>query len=220
MSFTSHTDSFTDGVNRVIGWDFTTQTTPLFLTALGFFDEGQNGLLVAHEVALYDTSSQSLITSVTVPGGTGAGLDGFFRTVGVAPVALSPNTTYTLAATLPANADRWVWDDGVAGVSINSISTDPDITTGNLPARFIDVSSTLAFPNNRITDLVPGDPRNWFIGPNATVSTVPEPSSAILLLFGALFCFRRRSIRVQERNGSSITTDAPFISNRSRRFVT
>ena len=34
-----------------------------------------------------------------------------------------------------------------------------------------------------------------------TVGTVPEPSSTILLLSGALFCLRRRSLRTHERNG-------------------
>ncbi len=44
LSFTSHTGSFTDGTNRVIGWDFTTGSTPVSATALSFFDDGQNGL--------------------------------------------------------------------------------------------------------------------------------------------------------------------------------
>ena len=192
LDFASHTNSFTDGVNRVIGWDFTTGATPLYLTSLSFFDEGQDGLLVPHTVGLYHTTFTVLLAAATIPSGTAAPLDGFFRTVAITPLLLPPNTTFTVAGTWPGNSDPWVWDDNVLGVAMNGIVTDPNITTGTAPARFNDTTATLTFPANPITNLNPTDPRNWFVGPNVGVSTVPEPTSALLLLSGAAAFLRRR----------------------------
>lgn len=45
----------------------------LTVSALGFHDEGGNGLLTSHEVGIYDLS-QTLLGSVTIPAGTGATL--------------------------------------------------------------------------------------------------------------------------------------------------
>jgi hypothetical protein len=183
INFTSVTGTFSDSIHRVIGWDFTTTSTQVYLTGLSFFDAGQDGLLGSHQVALYDTTTKALITSATVPAGSAATLDGFFRTVVVSPVALALNHSYTIAATWNANSDPWVWDDGLLGVSMTGFTSAPWIVTGTQPGRYNDFTSLLAFPNNQIADS-----RNWFVGPNGVLSlAVPEPSGALLLALGCAF---------------------------------
>lgn len=189
IDFSSVTDTFADGVDRVVGWDFTTQSTQVYLTSLSVFDAGQDGLLGSHQVALYDTTTKALITSTIIPAGTGGYLNGFFRSVDITPVALDLNHTYTLAATWTASSDPWVWDDGLLGVSMNGFTSSPWITTGSSSARYNDFTSTLAFPNTQI-----GDSRSWFVGPNGLISlAAPEPSRALLLALGvAVGIVRRR----------------------------
>ena len=48
--------------------------------------------------------------------------------------------------------------------------------------------------------LEPLNNESWGVD-NVRVSTVPEPSSAALLVSGIAFCIRRRSLRTNERNG-------------------
>lgn len=178
IDFTGHSGFYSDGTDRVIGWDFTTGSSPVFLTELGFFDRDKNGLVVAHDVGLYNTATTELIASASIPSGTAATLNSFFRTVSITPVALSPNTTYTIAGSMPNNTDSWIWDDGILGISIDTLVANPLITTGTLPGRYLPFTATLSFPSSQI-----GDSRNFFIGPNATI-VLPEPSTGMLLILG------------------------------------
>jgi hypothetical protein len=186
IEFTGYTGTFTDNVPRVIGWDFTTQSTPITLTGLSFFDAGVDGLNASHHVGLYDTTTQTLVASTIIPSGSAAYLTGQFRTVGISPVLLAANHTYTLAATWTASSDPWVWDGGILGVDMTGFSVSPWISSGSAPARFTAFSSTLAFPTSQIND-----GRNWFVGPNG-IFTVPEPSRAVLILMSLFGVSMRR----------------------------
>src|ERR1043166_3806147 len=54
------------GVGNTIGIPFTVGSTPVSVSALGFFDELEDGLIGAHTVGIY-TTSQTLLGSVTIP---------------------------------------------------------------------------------------------------------------------------------------------------------
>ncbi len=90
-------------VNTTRGWTFSV-TAPLVVEQLGFWDSGEDGLLVAHDVGLW-IDDGTLLTSVTVPVGTEAPLQGMFRWVTTPPVALAPGTTYVIGAYWPAFTD-------------------------------------------------------------------------------------------------------------------
>lgn len=193
ISFSSVTGGFSDGVPRVIGWEFTTGSQPIPVTHLGVYDHGQDGLAASHAVAIYDFQTQVPIATATVPAGNAAALSGVFRYVPVATISLSPNTEYIIAAGWAPSADQLVWAGG-AGASpadINDLSVSPAITLGlsitGLPpsARFEDTTSTLEFPDKRIAVANPGDTRTIFVGPNFTF--IPEPGSIALAIFGT-FC--------------------------------
>src|SRR5688500_17849486 len=72
--------------NQSIGWQFDV-LAPTVVTGLGWFDDGANGLGLAHQVGIWNPAG-TLLTSATVPAGTAAALDGQFRTVPVTAITL------------------------------------------------------------------------------------------------------------------------------------
>ena len=85
-----------------VGWEFV-HSGPhyhIYLTRLGVYDAGGDGLVNAHQVGLW-TSTGSLLISATVPPGTDAPLENGYRYVSVDPVALMP-AHYVIAAQFSA----------------------------------------------------------------------------------------------------------------------
>lgn len=192
VDFSSYTGTpFSDDGNRVIGYTFTVGAQPLYVTALGYFDEGANGLNQSHDVGLYVDSTQTLLTSATVPSGLGARLSSWFRMVDLTqPVQLAANTRYVVAGTCPgfAGADTWFWrPDTGDGYNQNLVgfTLAPEVTVDpNMSAKFnyygwgsASLSYPASFDNNN--NAIPPH-RNYFIGPDFEFSPVPEPSQAIL----------------------------------------
>ena len=101
-----------------IGSEFTTGDTPPTITGLGFVDlnsvnpshglEG-DGLLSAHKVTLWKTSTGTKVTEVTVPAGPWGKLIGTFRysELPESSLPLEPNTSYVVSANV-TGADAWL----------------------------------------------------------------------------------------------------------------
>ncbi len=164
--------------NFMQGFDFVARTS-LSLTALGFWDQGSDGLARAFQVGLWDTSSQTLLasafidsldaldTSVTVQGGQ-------WRYENLASaVTLTAGKTYTLgfqSGIAPISATDSLF------INYTSLTSDPGVAVIN-GARFLNTSS-FGFPAG-----------SGAAGPlfranvNAKFSDVPEP--ATLALIGA-----------------------------------
>jgi uncharacterized protein DUF4082 len=177
INFGSVSQSFSDELDRNVGWGFTVNQT-LTVNRLGFADFGFDGLAQAHDVGLY-TSSGTLLVSGTVAAGTNSPADGNFRWVNVAPTVLNAGSTYVIGAFLAGNGDEWAWDAGKLGIHLINLSIDPRITISGT-ARYNCCSETsLKFPASQIDDS-----RTMFVGPNFdTVATTPIP--AALPLFAA-----------------------------------
>lgn len=167
--------------DELYGWVFTVNA-PITVTALGVFDNGDDGLSVSHAVGIFDQSSQALLGSATVPAGGGS-LIGDFRYVDVSSFSLAQGASYVIAMTMPSgNSDFQTIDN-------TSVATASQIS---FVSSAFDSGSTLAFPT---TDASFND---GMFGPNFTftASTTPEPSFYVVLglgLTGLVYAVRRRS---------------------------
>lgn len=178
---------YSDGYPRNLGWQFETRSTPLTVTALGYFDAGRDGLNSSHEVGIFDVGTQALMASLTVPSGTSATLDSWFRMVQLQePLVLPAGRLYAIMGTQPGNTDSWVWDVDVgtpAGAAIG-VTINPSVVSGHLPAvAYVGRSDALLFPNyDDPAGSFAGEPRHFFVGPNFTVAeedsgAIPEPGT-------------------------------------------
>lgn len=167
VDFTSAT-GFTNNAWS-LGWSFTVNN-PFTVTALGFYDDGQDGLGESHDVGLW-TSGGTLLASATVTNGNT--LTSFWRFASITPLALGTGS-YVIAGT--TGGENYPLP-GVSGLSVN-----PNITLGQ---DWFTLSSTLAFPTTS-----GGYSDAWlaanFIGdnPNHPEDVVPEPATMTLLATG------------------------------------
>ena len=121
--------------NFVHGWQFTTNAD-ISVTALGFFDDAQNGLTEAHDVGIFSAAG-TLLASATVPSGVAAPLVNQFRYVAIAPLLLTSGQTFRIGAVYNSGADLLV-------ITATGLAVDPAITKS--PLRFVINSATLADP--------------------------------------------------------------------------
>jgi len=183
LSFTSvGANSFLDGTGRMIGWEFTVDQT-LEVSQLGWFDLNGNGLSISHQVGIWDTADQSLVTSVMIAAGTTEGLMSGFRyaTLG-SSVYLLPGLTYRIAGFDPGTGgDAHVWDvfhTGYANYEVSGFSVDANINLSAGDALGA-MAAGFGYPGGPI-----GDARAVLMGPNMTFTVVPEPSTTVLVAAG------------------------------------
>ena len=179
--FSSPTGHFDTGLftNSTLGAVFTVGSQPIQVTALGVYDSLQDGLFENHDVGIWGSSG--LITSTTIPSGTGATLIGTYRYLSVPSVTLAANTTYTIGAFFDINTAFWD-HHGANGTS----AVDPAISSA-IPAFY-------SGNNNPIfTQPTFGYAAGPLWAANMTFQVVPEPGTFTLAAVGlGLLLFRRR----------------------------
>ncbi len=175
------------GENFMQGTDFTS-TTAQELTALGFWDSGADGLAASYTVGLWETSTQTLLASVTIssadPLDTSLTVEGGqwrYETLGTT-VNLAAGTTYTMAF----YNDTVLEDVDCLILNFPTVTSDPTVTLPN-ERRFL-MTGGLAFPVNVASPA--GIAYNGQL--NALLSPVPEPGVAGLVALGALGLVKRR----------------------------
>jgi len=197
LSFTSvGANSYLDGLGRMIGWEFTVDQT-LEVTQLGWFDLNGNGLATAHQVGIWDTADQSLVTSVTIAAGTAEEMMSGFRYATLGSSAyLLPGLTYRIAGFDPGTGgDAHVWDvfhTGYANYEVSgfTVETNINLLAGHALGA---TAASFGYPLGPI-----GDARSVLMGPNMTFTVVPEPSTTVLVAAGLaviVTALRRRRVR-------------------------
>jgi PEP-CTERM motif len=168
---------------RTEGWQFTTSQA-INVTALGFWDAGGDGLINAHDIGIFNTSS-TLLVSGTVPLGTMAPLaTDDFRYVTLSSSFLLEPGTYSIGATYFAGA---VASDHAAKL-VGPVAA-PGIT---YEGSYFAVGEGLTDPKTPSANV------DGIFGPNFqfTGTSVPEPSSLVLggiaALMGLGLAWRRR----------------------------
>jgi len=182
LGFSSTNGSFLDGGSRMIGWQFTVpQAVPV--TALGWFDLGQDGLARSHQIGIWNSATQALVATTTVAAGTSAPLEGFFRYATLdAPVLLQSGVSYRIAGLdVGSGGDAHVWAPVLSGYSahVNGFVVDGHITLGATGTAIGTTSGEFQYPNAQINDS-----RTALMGPNLMLAPVPEPESWALLVAG------------------------------------
>jgi len=182
VEFTGTNSAFLDGNTRMIGWQFSVPAA-LQVTALGWFDWNLDGLARSHEIGIWESSTQTLVASLTVPAGTVAKLDGHFRWIDLAtPVTLLPGTGYRIAGLdIGAGGDPHVWDNniGLFNAQVNGLTVNAAVQLGSPGTALGGTALSFSFPGGPI-----GDARAALLGPNLAVTAVPEPGATLMLLCG------------------------------------
>jgi hypothetical protein len=173
------------------GYRFST-SRDLTISALGFFDDQEDGLLSSHDVGIFAAGSQALLASTTIAAGSSAYLQGGFRWAALTPFTLSPGT-YVIAATLPGDPATF---DPVNYSASSPTTIDGLIIAGESLTQAVD-------PLALVMPTVDEGLGYGFFGANfATPQAVPGP----LPLLGAAAAFRC-SRRLRRRSSAARLRD-------------
>lgn len=154
-----------------MGWTFTVSGN-ILVTNLGVFDSGQDGLAVSHQVGIYDGKG-NLVAVATVPAGSST-LVNQFQYVSISPTQLTAGD-YAIGATYYQSGTQ---DNYLANAS--NFQTGPKITFGE-DVYNVGSGSGLVDPAGgyHIASFTSG-----IFGPNFEYTTVPEPTTLLLLGLG------------------------------------
>ena len=189
LDFTGGGANFASG-NNTLGWEFALSSS-VTVTDLGIYDEGDDGLVESHKIALWTTGG-TLLTSTTIGSGlsgtdvTSASGFGSFRFITIPDLVLGPGSYVLGAHYFLANGGDFVRTDA----SATSMASGFSFTQGH----FNNGGSGFVFPGGAF-------PSNGHFGPNLRFSSavVPEPGMIVSLLgagsFGGFLLIRRRQGR-------------------------
>jgi hypothetical protein len=180
VDFTSPSVDLTNGAWS-LGFAFQVNS-PISVDGLSFYDDVKDGLTQTHDVGLW-TAAGTLIASTTVPAGTAAPLDGFFRVQSVTPFILPAGNYVVAAETGAENYTYYTYEPA-------DFSTIPQVSFLN--DLWIS-SPTLAFPDSSTGGGLIG-----FFGANVHVGNeVPDAAFSIMLLsmgLAGLAAFGRKKL--------------------------
>lgn len=179
------------------GWEFSRagNNQNIYITQLGVFDSGGDGLSNAHEVGLWIRGSYPydgvLLASAVVPAGTSAPFSAGYRWVDIAPVAIPYDlTTYIVGA-------HYVAGDADALVAPIPSTSARDVYLKQTNGR-LSYGSSLSYPAGITMPPSPEATAERFFEANFQYSyTIPEPATWRLLVPACWLVLLRRRRNVQ-----------------------
>lgn len=153
-----------------LGWEFTTNA-PVTVTRLGYYDSGKNGLTENHDVGVFDSAGNLLVSTTVL---TTDPLTGWFRFHDITPLTLQGSETYYIMGV--SGSENYTF--GTTGFVV-----DASITFVNAES-FSPKNGALTFPNSSDgwTQALGGG----YFGPNFDTTPVPVPPTLLLLASGLL----------------------------------
>ena len=157
-----------------LGFEFTVNA-PTYVTSLGVYDSGMDGIANRAEVAIWLNSGGAPLVQTTVPAGIAGELDGFFRYQSITPFLLSPGIHYVIGSYLVQDlASSLNTAQGGAGTIDANVNVIMD--------RFSPFDSAFGFPS-----ATNSFPSGAWLGANFRAdAAVPEPMTLTLVGFGML----------------------------------
>ena len=182
FSFSSAAYRVDDPFAGELGFDFSTGSSDVLVTALGYINDGFDG---THTVAIFDFATRTILANAmaTVTTVGGGATSTTFTYIDLAdPVTLAANTQYVLVSQFFAG--EHYFSNAIGLTSQNGL------TMGNGVYSYAGTPATPFFPLGSTSATSPGD-----FGPNMKVMTpVPELSSIYLVASG-LFTFGMARLR-------------------------
>jgi len=161
-----------------IGWRFDVLSS-MTVVGLGWFDDAGDGLVLSHQIGLWDNTG-TLLASATVSAGTTDPLVGQFRTAGINPLVLAAGMGYTIGGYTTATAA------GQDPFYFNApYTTDPSVAyTGAVYSNF---TPSFGRPTQSSSAVSGFFGPSFSVTPNVpNVSAVPEPATVALVGGGML----------------------------------
>jgi hypothetical protein len=161
--------------NQTVGWQFNV-LSPLTATGLEWYDAAGTGLNTAHTVGIWNPAG-TLLTSVLIPAGVAAPLDGMFRFESIAPITLPVGNGYIIGGqNFAASTDLLACGSGGPCDGLLVQTVDP---------RLAFVNATFSNPGGFTEPTFFSIAHEGFYGPSFSTA-VPEPSSMVLLAIGLI----------------------------------
>jgi hypothetical protein len=176
ITFNPATGGTAANADQTVGWQFNV-LSPVTVTALEWYDSAGTGLSRAHTVGIWGPTG-TLLTSIVVPAGVAAPLDGLFRFQAIAPINLAVGNGYIVGGqNFAASTDLMACGSGGSCDGLLVQTIDPRLAfvnaTFSLGAGFTDpTSASIA--------------HEGFFGPSFSTPAIPEPSSMALLVIGLI----------------------------------
>ncbi len=149
-----------------------TPTININVTALGYYDANQDGLALAHPVAIYQYDTQTQLALATVD--QASTLEGSFRWAPITPLRLTAGVSYLVAGYHPGNTN----EDFAATPDDRNVTIPSQITYQGY--TYVLGGSTVQFTTTPYRD------NFTFFGPNFQFEHAPEPVTFALTGIGLI----------------------------------
>jgi hypothetical protein len=161
--------------DQTVGWQFNV-LSPVAVTGLEWYDAAGTGLNTAHTVGIWNPAG-ALLTSIPIPSGVAAPLDGMFRFVSIPLINLPVGNGYIVGGqNFAASTDLMACGSGgpCDGLLVQTVDS-----------RLAFVNATFSNPGGFTEPTFFSAAHEGFFGPSFSAA-VPEPSPMVLLATGLL----------------------------------
>jgi hypothetical protein len=196
LTFNETTGGNGTNANQTVGWEFNV-LRPITVDDLEWYDPNRTttGLSTAHMVGIWSPTG-ILLTSVLIPAGTAAPLDGMFASESVTPLTLAVGNGYVVGGqNFSTNTDRLACGNGMGGNCGGPLTETLDPRLAFVNTNFSTITPVSMF----VEPILVSSGLQGFFGPSFSAVAVPAPSignGLFVLLAVAVVLFHHKLRRI------------------------